>query len=69
MPIIDLLMKYFDRLKRDEYGTIEYDEQFKEITENLLNLENLDSTLYHIIVNLSTLLYEFACKFSCIRPI
>lgn len=47
MPIIDLLMKHFDRLKRDEYGTIEYDEQFKEITENLLNLESLDSTLYH----------------------
>lgn len=47
MPITDLLMSHFDELKRDEDGTIVYDEQLKEITKNLLNLESLDSTLYH----------------------
>lgn len=57
MPITDLLMSHFDELKRDEDGTIVYDEQLKEITKNLLNLESLDSTLYHKSVNLSTLLY------------
>lgn len=46
MPIVDLLWYDFDKLKRNEGGTIVYDEQFKEITENLLNLENLDSALY-----------------------
>ncbi len=47
MPIIDLLWNNFDKLKRNEDGTIVYDNQLKEITENLLNLESLDSTLYH----------------------
>lgn len=47
MPIVDLLWYDFDKLKRNEDGTIVYDERFKEITENLLNLENLDSALYH----------------------
>lgn len=47
MPITDLLMSHFDKLKRDENGTIVYDEQLKEITKNLLNLESLDSALYH----------------------
>ena len=47
MPIIELLMSHFDELKRDENGTIVYDEQLKEITKNLLNLESLDSALYH----------------------
>ena len=46
MPIINLLWYDFDKLKRNEDGTIVYDERFKEITENLLNLENLDSALY-----------------------
>lgn len=46
MPIVDLLWYDFDKLKRNEDGTIVYDERFKEITENLLNLENLDSALY-----------------------
>ncbi len=40
-------MSHFDELKRDENGTIVYDEQLKEITKNLLNLESLDSALYH----------------------
>ena len=47
MPIIDLLWNNFDQIKRNEDGTIVYDNQLKEITENLLNLESLDSTLYH----------------------
>lgn len=47
MPITDLLMSHFDKLKRDENGTVIYDERFKEITKNLLNHESLDSTLYH----------------------
>ncbi len=47
MPIIDLLWNNFDKLKRNEDSTIVYDNQLKEITENLLNLESLDSTLYH----------------------
>lgn len=47
MPIVDLLMSHFYKLKRNEDGTIVYDERFKEITENLLNHESLDSTLYH----------------------
>lgn len=47
MPIIELLMSHFDELKRDENGTIVYDEQLKEITKNMLNLESLDSALYH----------------------
>lgn len=47
MPIVDLLMNYFDKLKRDENGTVVYDEQLKEISENLLNHENLDSKGYH----------------------
>ncbi len=47
MPIIELLMSHFDELKRDENSTIVYDEQLKEITKNLLNLESLDSALYH----------------------
>ena len=47
MPIVDLLWYDFDKLKRNEDGTIVYDERFKEITENLLSLENLDSALYH----------------------
>lgn len=46
MPIVNLLWYNFDKLKRNEDGTIVYDERFKEITENLLNLENLDSALY-----------------------
>lgn len=46
MPIVDLLMNYFDKLKRDENGTVVYDEQLKEISENLLNHENLDSKMY-----------------------
>lgn len=46
MPIVNLLWYDFDKLKRNEDGTIVYDERFKEITENLLNLENLDSALY-----------------------
>ena len=47
MPIVNLLWTNFDKLKRNEDGTIVYDKQLKEIAENLLNLENLDSTLYH----------------------
>ena len=47
MPIVDLLWNKFDNLKRNEDGTIIYDERFKEITENLLNNESLDSTMYH----------------------
>lgn len=47
MPIINLLWYDFDKLKRNEDGTIIYDERFKEITKNLLNHENLDSTMYH----------------------
>lgn len=47
MPIINLLWYDFDKLKRNKDGTIMYDERFKEITKNLLNHENLDSTLYH----------------------
>lgn len=47
MPIVDLLWNKFDNLKRNEDGTIVYDERFKEITENLLNNESLDSTMYH----------------------
>lgn len=46
MPIIDLLMNHFDKLKRDKNGTIVYDEQLKEITKNLLNHEILDSKMY-----------------------
>lgn len=46
MPIIDLLIKYFDELKRDANGTIIYDRRLKEISENLLKLECLDSSLY-----------------------
>lgn len=46
MPIIDLLWNNFDKLKRNEDGTIVYDKQLKEITENLLNHESLDSRLY-----------------------
>lgn len=46
MPITDLLMSHFDKLKRDENGTIVYDEQLKEISKNLLNHENLDSKMY-----------------------
>ena len=47
MPIVDLLWYDFDKLKRNEDGTIVYDERFKEITKNLLNNEILDSTMYH----------------------
>ncbi len=47
MPIVNLLWTNFDKLKRNEDGTIVYDKQLKEIAENLLNLENLDSILYH----------------------
>lgn len=47
MPIVDLLWNKFDNLKRNEDGTIVYDERFKEITKNLLNHESLDSALYH----------------------
>lgn len=47
MPIVDLLWYDFDKLKRNEDGTIVYDERFKEITKNLLNNESLDSTMYH----------------------
>lgn len=47
MPIVHLLWNKFDNLKRNEDGTIVYDERFKEITKNLLNHESLDSTLYH----------------------
>lgn len=46
MPIINLLWYDFDKLKRNEDGTIMYDERFKEITKNLLNHESLDSALY-----------------------
>lgn len=46
MPISDLLYKYYNQLKRNKDGTIVYDKQFKEVTENLLNLECLDSSLY-----------------------
>lgn len=46
MPIINLLWYDFDKLKRNEDGTIIYDERFKEITKNLLNHESLDSALY-----------------------
>lgn len=46
MLIVDLLWYDFDKLKRNEDGTIVYDERFKEITKNLLNHENLDSALY-----------------------
>lgn len=46
MPIVDLLWYDFDKLKRNEDGTIMYDERFKEITKNLLNHESLDSALY-----------------------
>lgn len=47
MPIVDLLWYDFDKLKRNEDGTIIYDERFKEITKNFLNHESLDSALYH----------------------
>ena len=46
MPISDLLCKYYNQLKRNKDGTIVYDKQFKEVTENLLNLECLESSLY-----------------------
>lgn len=46
MPISDLLCKYYNQLKRNKDGTIIYDKQFKEVTENLLDLECLDSSLY-----------------------
>ncbi len=46
MPIIDLLWNNFDELRRNEDGTIVYDEKLKEIAENLLKLESLDSALY-----------------------
>lgn len=46
MPISDLLYKYYNQLKRNKDGTIVYDKQFKEVTENFLNLECLDSSLY-----------------------
>lgn len=46
MPISDLLYKYYNQLKRNKDGTIVYDKRFKEVTENLLNLECLDSSLY-----------------------
>lgn len=46
MPIIDLLKSHFDKLKRDENGTIIYDNQLKEISKNLLNHESLDSKVY-----------------------
>ena len=46
MPISDLLCKYYNQLKRNKDGTIVYDKQFKEVTENLLNFECLDSSLY-----------------------
>lgn len=45
IPIVDLLLTYSDKLKRDENGTIIYDEQLKEITKNLLNHESLDSKM------------------------
>lgn len=47
MPIINLLWYDFDKLKRNEDGTIVYDERFKEITKNLLNHESFDSTMYN----------------------
>ena len=46
MLISNLLCKYYNQLKRNKDGTIVYDKQFKEVTENLLNLECLDSSLY-----------------------
>ena len=46
MPISDLLCKYYNQLKRNKDGTIIYDKQFKEVTENLLDFECLDSSLY-----------------------
>lgn len=46
MPIIDLLWNNFDKLKRNEDGTIVYDKQLKEITKNLLKHKSLDSRLY-----------------------
>lgn len=46
MPIINILCYDFDKLKRNEDGTIVYDKRFKEITKNLLNHESLDSVLY-----------------------
>ena len=46
MLISDLLRKYYNQLKRNKDGTIVYDKQFKEVTENLLDLECLDSSLY-----------------------
>ncbi|MCM1231683.1 MAG: hypothetical protein NC489_16320 [Ruminococcus flavefaciens] len=44
--IIDLLWYNFDKLKRNEDGTIVYDKQLKEITKNLLKHKSLDSRLY-----------------------
>lgn len=46
MPISNLLLKYYNQLKRNKDGTIIYDEQFKEVTENFLKLECLYSSLY-----------------------
>lgn len=46
MPISNLLLKYYNQLRRNKDGTIIYDEQFKEVTENFLKLECLDSSLY-----------------------
>lgn len=47
MPIADLLMKHFDELKRNSDGTIVYDSMLKEISENLLKYERLNSEEYH----------------------
>ena len=44
LTIGNILRENYDSLKRNESGTIEYDSQFKQVTENLLKHQSMDSS-------------------------
>ena len=44
LTIENILRENYDSLKRNESGTIEYDSQFKQVTENLLKHQSMDSS-------------------------
>lgn len=46
LSIEEILRQDYDKLKRDENGTIVYDEKLKQVAENLLNHSSLKSEGY-----------------------
>ncbi len=44
LRIGDILRSEYDKLKRYESGTIEYNEQFKQVTKNLLKHQSMVSS-------------------------